>query len=76
VDLNAGAYRIGFWNGANREIWKTDSGPDTSLSLTGAIAVGATYVLQEASASTPSYTNGHQTFTAGFRYCWTHPAMA
>ena len=55
VDLTAGAYRLGRWDNANREAWKTGTAPAGSIALSNSIAPNATYLVRNTSATLPAY---------------------
>jgi len=55
VDLDASGYCLGLWQNAARENWKTGGVPAITISLTGTIAPGATYLVSHANAATPVY---------------------
>lgn len=63
VDLAAGGYRLGLWSNAARENWKTNGVPNSSVALSGTVAPGATFVLRNGSATTPTYAVANQTST-------------
>ena len=60
IDLAAGGYRLGSWNNAARETWKTDGAPTLAVALSNSIAAGGTYVIGPASASNPVYAVANQ----------------
>ncbi|MDD2239884.1 MAG: lamin tail domain-containing protein [Kiritimatiellae bacterium] len=66
VDLSAGSYYVGSWNNDNREGWKTDAAPSKSVALTGTIAGGGTYLVNESRAALPTYATADQSFTPDF----------
>lgn len=55
VDLDASGYRLGLWQNAGREGWKTGMAPVVSAVLTGTIAPGATYLVSHRLAAAPTY---------------------
>lgn len=63
VDLGAGGYRLGLWSNAARENWKTNGVPNTSVILNGMMAPGATFVIRNGGAVTPTYAVANQTST-------------
>ncbi len=70
---------LGLWSNANRGGWLTDAAPTTSSSIsTGTLAAGASLVLKNSSAATPSYaatagtSNGTINFNGDDSYAiWT-----
>ena len=55
IDLEAGEYKLSHWSNANREGWKTDLAPTGTLSLTGTIPAGGTFLIAHAQAAEPAY---------------------
>ncbi|MDY0144611.1 MAG: lamin tail domain-containing protein [Kiritimatiellia bacterium] len=66
VDLSAGEYYLGSWNNANREGWKTDVAPTKSTALTGTIAAGGTYLVNDSRATLPAYATANLSFTLDY----------
>jgi hypothetical protein len=55
VDLDAAGYRLGLWQNAAREGWKSGSAPAIATVLSGTIAPGATYLVSHGDAAAPAY---------------------
>lgn len=55
VDLDAAGYRLGLWQNAGREGWKTGSAPAFATILTGTVAPGSTYLVSHGAAAAPAY---------------------
>jgi hypothetical protein len=55
VDLGAAGYRLGLWQNAAREGWKSGSAPAIATVLSGTIAPGATYLVSHGEAVVPAY---------------------
>ncbi|MGD9781641.1 MAG: beta strand repeat-containing protein [Kiritimatiellia bacterium] len=66
IDLAAGGYRLGQFSNAAREAWKTNGTPSLTVSLSGAIAAGGTYLVSHGSAVLPAYVTANQTAGWGF----------
>jgi predicted extracellular nuclease len=60
VDLPGGSYRLGQWNGTNREGWKMGYPPSSSIALSNSIAAGATFLVMNNSAVLPAYAVANQ----------------
>jgi len=60
IDLPGGGYRLGQWNGANREGWKTGVAPSSSIALSNSIAAGGTFLIMNNSAVLPAYAVADQ----------------
>ena len=54
VDLDAAGYRLGLWQNAGREGWKTGSAPAFATILTGTVAPGSTYLVSHGAAAAPA----------------------
>ncbi len=55
VDLDAAGYRLGLWQNAGREGWKTGVAPGVAIALTGTIGPGAAYLISHGAAAMPAY---------------------
>ncbi|HPJ56645.1 MAG TPA: lamin tail domain-containing protein [Kiritimatiellia bacterium] len=55
VDLDAAGYRLGLWQNAGREGWKTGTAPAIATVLTGTVAPGSTYLVSHGAAAAPAY---------------------
>ncbi len=55
VDLGAAGYRLGLWQNAAREGWKSGAAPAIATVLTGIIAPGETYLVSHGDAAAPVY---------------------
>ncbi len=55
VDLGAAGYRLGVWQNAKRENWKTNAPPAVATVLTGIIAPGETYLVCHGGTKAPAY---------------------
>ncbi len=55
VDLAAGVYKLSNFSNANREGWKTSAAPTNTLTLSGTIAAGETYLIANNQAAAPTY---------------------
>jgi Lamin Tail Domain len=55
VDLDAAGYRLGLWQNAAREDWKTGGVPALTIELTGTIAPDTTYLVSHSGALLPTY---------------------
>ena len=55
VDLTAAGYRLGLWQNAAREGWKTSVPPAVATILTGTVAPGSTYLVSHGATAAPSY---------------------
>lgn len=55
VDLAAAGYRLGLWQNAAREGWKTGAVPGVVIVLTGTVAPGETYLVSHGRAKAPAY---------------------
>lgn len=55
VDLDAAGYRLGLWQNASRENWKTGGPPAIAIALTGTVAPDATYLVSHENAASPAY---------------------
>ena len=55
VDLGAAGYRLGLWQNAAREGWKSGAAPAVATVLTGVIAPGDTYLVSHGEAAAPAY---------------------
>ncbi|MDY0149680.1 MAG: hypothetical protein RBT03_06310 [Kiritimatiellia bacterium] len=55
VDLDAAGYRLGLWQNAGREGWKTGAAPAFAIELTGAVAPGTAYLVGHVAAVVPAY---------------------
>jgi hypothetical protein len=60
INLSAQGYRLGTWNNASREDWKSGAAPTASVLLTGTVAAGSTYLLRHTNAVNPSYAVADQ----------------
>lgn len=54
VDLAADGYRLGIWQNANRESWKTGNSPGNVLVLEGTVAPGETFLVSHSSKVNPT----------------------
>ena len=66
VDLAAGEYYLGSWNNASREDWKTGVAPTKSVALTGTIAAGGTYLVNDSRATLPAYATANLSYTLDY----------
>ena len=66
VDLLAGGYRIGTWNNAAREGWKTNGAATLTVVLSNSISAGGTYLISPSGADTPAYAAANQTAALAF----------
>ena len=66
VDLGAGNYRLGTWNNALREGWKTNATPTLAVALSNSLAPGATYLVSYTTVSNPAYATANQTANLQF----------
>ena len=64
IDLAAGGYRLGSWNNANREAWKTGGTPGNSSALTGTVPAGGTHLIKNTKAALPSYATANESSAA------------
>ena len=55
VDLAADSFQLGLWLNNNREAWKAGTAPIRTMSLSGTITAGTTYLLSYNTSSAPSY---------------------
>lgn len=55
VDLDAAGYRLGLWQNAAREHWKTGGAPAITIELAGTIAPDTTYLVSHSAAAAPMY---------------------
>ncbi|MFO1490715.1 MAG: lamin tail domain-containing protein [Kiritimatiellia bacterium] len=55
VDLAADSFQLGLWLNNNREAWKAGTAPIRTMSLSGTIPAGNTYLLSYNTSSAPSY---------------------
>ena len=55
VDLTADSYQLGLWLNNNRQNWKSGAAPTRTMSLSGTIPAGGTYLLSYDATSAPSY---------------------
>ncbi len=55
VDLGTGGYRLGLWQNAAREGWKTGTAPAITIVLTGTMATGTTYLVAHSATGLPTY---------------------
>ena len=55
VDLDAVGYRLGLWQNAGREGWKTVTAPAIAIVLTGTVAPGSTVLVSHGAAAAPAY---------------------
>lgn len=65
VDLDTGEYKLSHWSNAGREGWKTDAAPTGTLSLTGTIPAGGTFLIAHAQATLPEYALPPDQSTSG-----------
>ncbi len=61
VDLEADGYRLGNWNNAIREDWKTGAAPTLAVPLVGTISAGGVHLVSHGSAVLPDYVVANQT---------------
>lgn len=66
IDLLGGGYRLGTWNNAAREAWKTNGTPTLAVVLSNSIAAGATYLVSYTTVSNPAYATANQTANLQF----------
>ena len=66
IDLQAAGFRLGSWNNANREGWKTATAADLTVVLSNSISAGGTYVVRHGSATNPAYATANQIATWSF----------
>ncbi len=59
VDLAAADYRLGVWQNAKREGWKTGAAPAVATVLTGIVEPGATYLVSHGGAQAPNYAHAN-----------------
>jgi predicted extracellular nuclease len=57
VDLGAGTYKLSGFNNANRQAWKTDGTPTNTLTLSGTIPSGGTFLIKHDQAVNPAYAD-------------------
>lgn len=60
IDLPGGSYRLGQWNGTNREGWKMGYPPSSSIALSNSIAGGATFLVMNNASVLPAYAVADQ----------------
>ncbi|MFV0337991.1 MAG: PEP-CTERM sorting domain-containing protein [Chthoniobacterales bacterium] len=61
IDLGAGAYKLSLWSNANTEAYKTDGTPNQTMSLTGSLSSGASFLYSHGSTTLPSYATATST---------------
>ena len=59
VELDAAGYRLGIWQNASREGWKTGTAPGISIALPGRAPPGTTYLVSHGQAGMPAYAEAN-----------------
>lgn len=55
VNLATSNFKLSVFSNGNREVWKTSGAATSTISLTGSIAAGSTYLVRHSSALNPAY---------------------
>jgi predicted extracellular nuclease len=61
VDLGTGVYKLSLWTNASAEGYKTNGAPTQTVSLSGSLAAGASFVYGNTANTTPTYMVGNAT---------------
>ena len=59
IDLASGGYRVGHFNNASAEGYKTDVAPNFAMALTGSLAAGQSLLLGNTGNAAPVYASSH-----------------
>ncbi len=59
IDLASGGYRVGHYNNASAEGYKTDVAPNFTMALTGSLAAGQSLLLGNSGNTAPVYASSH-----------------
>jgi len=61
VDLGALNYKLSLWTNANAEAYKSNGSPSQTMTLSGTLAVGASYLYGNTGNTTPTYATATAT---------------